>query len=74
MFAKYFWADPAWWGSAIDRMIRSAAQALAAAILADQIGWFNHFYQIAITVGTMTLLSLLSSIVMAGKTGDRETL
>lgn len=44
-------------------MARTAAQALITAIMADMIGWYDHWYQIAATVGTMSLLSFLHAVV-----------
>jgi hypothetical protein len=62
--AGWWWSDPKWWGATVNRVLRSAAQGLVFAILADQAGWFHHWYQIATTAGTLALLAFLTSILM----------
>jgi len=52
-----------WWKATGIRVARTAAQALAAAIGADLIGWYSHWYQILATVATMALLSFLHAII-----------
>lgn len=63
----------AWWKATGIRVARTAAQALIAAIGADLIGWYGHWYQILATVGTMSLLSFLHAIVSPPPEGQRIT-
>jgi hypothetical protein len=66
---KVWFKDPAWWDAALDRSFKAAAQVLILAIVADQLGWFSHWYQILISGGTAALLSLLNSVLMDPRDG-----
>lgn len=61
-----------WWGKTLERMIKTAAQALIAFVGADQliteINW-DTAWQIT---ATMTLLSFLSSILTSNMGSDPQ--
>jgi ABC-type lipoprotein release transport system permease subunit len=61
-----------WWGKTLERMIKTAAQALIAFVGADQliteINW-DAAWQIT---ATMTLLSFLSSILTSNMGPDHQ--
>lgn len=61
------------WKSAVERAIKTVAQALIAVIAATTFDWFSADWQaIAGTAATAGVLSLLSSIASSG-IGDRGT-
>jgi len=59
----YWWKDPLWWNLTLERVLNTMAQTVVGAIMADQIGWFTRWYQIAISVGTMMTLAFLTQIL-----------
>ncbi len=67
MFTKSFWT------AAVERAIRTVAQALVAVIAATSFDWFSADWRaIAGTALTAGVLSLLTSIASAG-IGDKGT-
>lgn len=66
---KIWFKDPNWWDKTLDRVFKTAAQFLIGAIAADQAGWFHHWYQILIAVGSGALLAFLTSILMDPRDG-----
>lgn len=65
MFTKRFSQvfNATWWDYTLYLMVRMAAQTGVGAILANQAGWFTHWYETVISIGTMVLLSFLTSIL-----------
>lgn len=65
MFTKRFSQvyNKQWWDYTLYLMVRMAAQAAVGAILANQAGWFEHWYETAISIGTLVLLSFLTSVL-----------
>lgn len=51
-----------WWKATGVRVARTAAQSLIAAIGADYLGWYSHWYQIVATVATTSLLAFATAI------------
>lgn len=66
MFTLKFWQDTA------ERAVKTAAQAAVGLFAADQTVMSLDWSQAGAVVGTMTLLSVLTSIVSAG-VGDKGT-
>lgn len=64
----WWWSDPRWWGATVSKVLRSAAQGLLYAILADQIGWLDRWYEMAGTVATWAMLAFLTAIVLPENT------
>lgn len=62
-----------WWGKALERMAKTAAQALIALLGTDALGWAHLDYVfIGRTATIMTLLSFLSSIATTKAGPDPE--
>lgn len=65
MFTKRFSQvyNREWWDYTLYLMVRMAAQTAVGVILANQAGWLEHWYETVVSIGTMVLLSFLTSIL-----------
>jgi len=72
MSLKYWWNDPDWWAVAIDRVLRSGAQALIVVISSNQLGWLDGGWPMVVSVGSYMILSFLNSILIAPKVGRNK--